>query len=46
MVGLVVDGRGCWVIVVVGRIEGYVWGAVVGESLVEDLLVGLSLVIT
>lgn len=41
---LVMDGWGCGVVVVMGRIEGYVGGAVVGEGLVVHLL-GLGLVV-
>lgn len=36
------DGWGCGVVVVMGRIEGYIRGTVVGEGLVVHLL-GLGL---
>lgn len=41
---LVMDGWGCGVVVVMGRIEGNVGGTVVGEGFVVHLL-GLGLVV-
>lgn len=42
--GLVMDSWSGGVVIVMGRIEGYVGGAVVGEGLVEHLL-GLGLLV-
>lgn len=39
------DGRSCWVVVVMGRIKGDVWGSVVSEGFVVNLF-GLGLGVT